>query len=356
MNIAVIDVAAESSGALSILYDFVDSLIKKKTGNKDVWYIFTSIVEVNACDNIRNIRMPNIKKGWLHRLLWEYAELPKMLEKLQIDVVLSLQNNALPIKTVPQIVYLHNILFVQQDISFSFFRKDERIFSVYAKILAPYMRWTWKKAKMMVVQGQSVKEMLQRYYKGDVKIIRPSQQVNPKRETSRRIRGYIYPLMPSSYKNVECVLKALERLEQKGNACKILLTMNGDENSYAKKIRKMAEGLKYIQFIGFQERNDILEKYAEYGLIMVSNLESYAVPLHEAMCAGTVIVALDKPYVRDFSEYSRYNRLYVAETEDDLSESMLIGLKDEKEGNYLRHNIDSSEELITLVEKVGRAQ
>ncbi len=337
MRVAVVDVAAEKGGALSVLNDFVEVLTATEDKENE-WFIITSVVSTCENDNIHNIQFPETKASWLHRLWWEHAKLPKLLEDLRIDIVVSMQNNGLPIKeSIRQIVYFHNILFIQNDYNFSFRKKPERIYAVYSKILAPYIRHSWKKADVIVVQGHSMKEQLSAYFpKNRIYICEPEVKTNQVNEKTRhKIKGFLYPASALVYKNMEVIVEAIKRMEQKGESVEVLFTISGTENQYAKKISDMAKFTKGIKLIGYQDRQSILKKYQAYGLIITSRLESFGMPIAEAMTCQTVVVALDMPYVRDQIETSHYNRAYIAKNDpDDLAKTMQFALRDEKEGNY----------------------
>lgn len=337
MRVAVVDVAAEKGGALSVLNDFVEVLTADEKA-KHEWFIITSIVSTHESGNVHNIRFPETKTSWLHRIWWEYTKFPRLLENLKIDLVVSMQNNGLPMKGgIRQIVYFHNVLLIQNNYRFSFRKKSERIYAVYSKLLAPYIRHSWKKTAAIVVQGQSVKEQLGRYFpENRIYVCEPEIKINAAPNRAKcGIKGFIYPSSALVYKNMEIIVEAVEEMERKGESIEILFTISGTENPYARKILNMAKSTKGIKLIGYQDRQSILEKYQQYGLIITSRLESFGMPILEAMACQTVVVALDMPYVRDQIKTSCYNRAYIAQNSpDDLARAMGLAMRDENKGNY----------------------
>lgn len=356
MRIAVVDVAAQDSGALSVLNDFVATLVAQETDSEDEWFILTSVVRVPEATNIHNIQFPWIKKSWFHRLWWEYFVFRRWIRESNIDVVFSLQNNGLPVKNVKQVVYLHNVLLIQNSCKFSFLSRAERMLAVYSRILGPYTRRSWKHADMLVVQGDSVKKQVSRFYSEDrIYICAMNPNIDFDVKPAQKSKGFIYPAKALSYKNFELIIDAVKRMELNGEEPEVLFTITGDENAYARKIRKKAEGVKGIKFIGYQDRKLLLEKYREYGLIITSRLESCPVPLWEAMKCGTVIVALRLGYVIDFANAACYNKLHIAEDDvESLAMKMREALLDEKEGESAVDNEHTgAKKLINTVKKLG---
>lgn len=354
MNIAVVDVAAESGGALSVLEDFVDTIVRNEESNSDEWFIITSVVRTKETKRVHNIRFPEVKRSWRSRLVWEYVKFPQIVKEYGIDIVFSLQNNAMPVIKKPQVVYFHNVLLSQQNVRFSFCKKDERLYAVYTRILAPYIRRSWRRADKIITQSVSVRDQVQRYAGSDkIEVCRPRLRIDGLRKAKDRIKGYIYPATPQSYKNFEAVVYAASKLEEINAEFEILLTISGDENEYAKRIKELAAGIKSVKLIGFLDRDEVLEKYSEYGLVMTSKIESYGVPILEAMVAGTVIAGVDRDYIREHAEYTGYNRIYLSE-ESDLFRAMLEGLHDDKESNYKMPENDGMERTIEIVKNQYR--
>lgn len=355
MRIAVVDVAAQIGGARSVLDVFVDNLIEHEVGNKDEWFIITSVINTKESKNVHNLKFPKIKRSWVHRLWWEYTEFRNLIKQLHIDVIFSLQNNGLPVRHVKQVVYFHNVLLVQNKIHFSFLNPLERELALASRVLAPYIRYSWKYADTIVVQGNFVKQQVSKYFpKGRIIVCRPDVNLEKTDESANEIKGLIYPAIAQSYKNFELVIEAVKKLEAEGNSIEVLITISGDENSYAKKIKQEATSTKGVRLIGYQKQQAVLDLYKDYGLLIVSKLESFAIPILEAMHYQTVIVALDLPYVRDHAAATNYNRLYIAQEDvDDLSCVLLRAKQDRQTGNYVRSSdVESWNKIIELIKEV----
>jgi uncharacterized protein yefI len=322
MNIAIIDVAASEGGALSVLNDFCEYLRLHLPENVQC-FVITSTIKIKETNNLHNIIYPYVKKSWLHRLFWEKIELPKLMKKLRINIVFSLQNNAFPAGNYAQIVYLHNALLVEKARCCCDFKLALRFF-----LLRRIIPKSWKNADKLIVQCNFMKERVGQYYSQNKVEVIPSQVNIPVsyRNTGGIIKGYIYPCSAYPYKNIESIIRAEKKLNRENKVIDILLTISGCENRYAKKMLRMANGVRGIHFIGRQDRDSLFRLYQEYGLVMASKIESYGIPVAEAMQVGTVVTGIVEPYLEE--RVYGYPRAHIAQEDSQLAEMLKKGLKD----------------------------
>jgi glycosyltransferase involved in cell wall biosynthesis len=345
MNIAVIDVAAESGGALSVLNDFCKAV--GKYGKDNQWYIITSTVDIAESENIHNIKFPKVKKSWIHRIIWEKTVFPKLMRKLEIDIVVSLQNNALPKGKWKQAVYFHNVLLLQKKDIFSIWNKQERPYAIYCRFLGPYIRHTWKNADIMFVQTNTVKTQIEQYnIHKKIEVIPPTVLEEFGRTHLPRIRGYVYPASATRYKNYEAIINAEKKLNEEYKTINVLFTIEDSENEYAREIYEKSKEVKGISFIGKQTREKIFELYREYGVIFTSKIESAGLALTEAQVVNTVAVALDYPYAHEILQ--DYKRGYLAD-ETSLHKAMEEGMSDVNDGMCSYNHKDGWEKMISII-------
>lgn len=300
MKVAVVDVAAESSGALSVLLDFYD-YIRHYSPKGICWYFFTSVISLEDTENIRTMKSPWIKKSWVCRLIWEKLIFVRQAEKYRFDTVISLQNKALPVKNVHQIVYFHNALhFLPFKTVHPFVKMEISVF-LYRVLITPYTMRSFKYCQMIVTQTNAVKtELLKNIGKKHVAVIHPDISVQPC-FGENCVKGFLYPCGPVSYKNHKMIIEAVRRAGKDFRG-EILFTLQGDENRYARQIKVLAEGFSNIRFIGFLPREELMKKYEDYGLIFASDVESFPIPFAEGMAYGTPVIARDLPYAREILE------------------------------------------------------
>ncbi len=295
MKIAVVDVAAENSGALSVLYDFYNYV--KNYDNSNRYYFFTSVIRLEETENITCINNEKIKKSWFHRYCWEYRVFPKYVKQEKFDVLFSLQNNAMPIKKIKQVVYFHNSLHLLDKNKFKLQDPNDRKFWIYTRIVTPIVLKSLRRADCLICQTMCTRDKLKEYTAGKVLAIYPDATVEIKNNRGK-IKGFLYPAGPLSYKHMEYIVDAEKRLKVEERH-EILFTFKGDENEYATRVFNEAKGLDKIRFIGWQNRDDILNLYNEYGLVFTSTIESFPIPFIEAMAYGVPIVAADEEFSRE---------------------------------------------------------
>lgn len=311
MKIAIVDVAAESGGALSIFTDFINFISKYTEAANHEWYIFTSVLDIEEQNNIHLIKNSNVKKSWLHRMYWERFVFKKAAKRLGIELIFSLQNNSLPVKGIKQIVYFHNILLLADKSKYSFFKSEERLYAIYTRIIAPYTLHTLKKCDFVITQTETAKSALAK--KNDllnIVVIKPNVKLEKitSCEGNKKIKGLFYPAAPILFKRHLDIVEAVKnnKLLCNNPEFEIIFTFRGDENSYASLVKERAKEIKNIKFVGFLPREKVLELYNSYGLIITSELESYPIPFIEAMYYGTPIVTYDNEYALEIVDKYPY--------------------------------------------------
>jgi glycosyltransferase involved in cell wall biosynthesis len=110
------------------------------------------------------------------------------------------------------------------------------------------------------------------------------------------LRSLLYPAYPRSFKNCELLIEAMRVLPE----LELTLTFRGDETRYARKIRRLAEGMGNVRFAGFLSRAELEHEYARAdALVFPSKLETWGLPLSEFRAYGKPIFAARLPYTRE---------------------------------------------------------
>jgi len=84
--------AAKSSGALSILIDFITFIESENNILKDIdFYLFTSVENFNESKKTKIIKQFN--KNWIKRIIWDYSGLNNWCKtnKIVPDLLISFQ-------------------------------------------------------------------------------------------------------------------------------------------------------------------------------------------------------------------------------------------------------------------------
>lgn len=340
MRIAVIDVAAESGGAMSVLRDFLSYVVREKDDQNE-YYVFVSKELDIVNSHVHYILKPEIKKSWINRLRWERMSAIRELEKMRIDAVFSLQNTAFYSRKLRQIVYFHNVLLLESSKKYSLWKKEERLYGFYTRFIAPYTLHSLKNANTIICQTNTVKEMIMQRVSGKrVVVVYPNVNVEDDRfDTSMRpIRGYIYPTSAVPFKHIEevvaCVKENADWFYQKG--LEVLITIDGKENQYAQTICKMGEKIACLKFIGYQKREKILDLYQNHALIINSELESFPLPFREAELIGTPIVAADYPYAEEILNNNDDASTFIKHDLNDMFSKMRLAFENTKHRQTIR--------------------
>ncbi|MFQ9924805.1 MAG: glycosyltransferase [Beduini sp.] len=338
-KIAIIDVAAENSGAKSLFDDFITFISSDNCNIDYQWDVYTSLLDFKETENIKLYKDPNIKKSWIHRIIWENVTFPIMNKRKKYDLIISLQNKGVPVKNVKQIVYFHNILLTQNRIKFSPFKKNERLLYIYSKLIGPLSIRTLKKVSAIFVQNETTLNILKdKIDNTPIFIAKPNiniQNINNQKR-AKKIKGFIYPATAHSYKCHDLIIKAVqeENWDQNFN---IIFTISGNENSYANEILKNCINNSKFKFVGQLDRSKLLNMYKDYGLINCSKLESFGFPLYEAQIYKTPIVSVDEEYAKEALE--NYTYAYICQRKsEELAHFMRMALNSEYPNQIIFRN------------------
>lgn len=295
MNILVVDIAAESGGALSVLLDFYQYVKSDKEAKKHNWKF---IVSTSVLEPAEHISVDIVKKGrfpWISRLWSENKKIKKQAKKFSANIILSLQNTIIKgIKNIKQAVYVHQSIPFQQEKNFSFWKKREFKFAIYQHIIGKFISASIRNADIVFVQTNWMKRAVRNKTKcAESKIVvipinRESVNLSNLKNQDWDNKSFFYPAFYSVYKNQELILKSAKILKSKGvEGIKITLTTNNN--------------LKYdfIEEVGAIPHEKVLEKMQTSTLIFPSYIETVGLPLIEAMELGTVILAADCEYAHE---------------------------------------------------------
>lgn len=306
MNILVYNVAAEYAGAMTILKEFYNDVVSLPNKNHK-WYFVVSTEVLKESDNVKVIRVPWVKKSWLHRLWYDKFCAKKLVEQYDIDLVFSMQN--MPIEGVgcQQAVYLHQSLQFSP-VNYSFWKKEERIFWIRKNIIGNIMKRRLKYADSILVQTKWMKEATQEWlkdYQKRIEVLPPKMDCNNSLidEVEKKPDLFIYPAGDGIHKNHKLIVRACEILKLKGIAYKVLFTMDVNESKYANDIylEVQKKGLN-ICFVGLLDGEEIMRLYQKATLIFPSYIETFGLPLLEAKSVNGVVLCSDLPFAHEILE------------------------------------------------------
>lgn len=328
MNILVYSVAAESGGALSVLMDFYKQFREHKENH---YYFLVSTPQLEEQDNITVLRFPEIKKGWGHRLWFEYVKAPQLVKQLKIDEVFSTTNTVLPFVQVSQTLYLHNSL------PFSTYRfkwNENRLFWVYQHIIARLIFHSLKRADHIITQTHWMKNAVIDQCgipEGKIEVQTPpidDSMVKLFHPTGRETI-FFYPAAPFSYKNHRLIIEACKILKSREiTDWQVLLTLNANGSPYERELAAVAKDFRLpVKFIGFLSREEVFDWYSKSILLFPSYIESFPLPLMEARLTGAPILASDMPFSREILHNYEKSKFYKITDAEKLADEMAYEVK-----------------------------
>ena len=294
MRVMVFDVPAETGGALTILKHYHDASVRDKDSE---WFFVVSTPQLTEHENVKVLNYPWVKKSWFHRLYFDNFVAHKLVEKYNVDEVLSLQNVIVPkLNRTKQILYLHQPLpFVEKRYGVT----ENFKFWVYQNIISKMIFKSIREADEVIVQTKWI--MSSAAEKANVQkekfvLKQPELNITVNKiyeEDEKLSTLFFYPASALSYKNHEVIVQACITLKNINNY-RFIFTLKGDENKNIKKLHDyvVKENIP-IDFIGSIDIEDVYEYYSKSILVFPSYIETFGLPMLEARMHQTPIFASD---------------------------------------------------------------
>lgn len=290
MRIVVNDIAASHGGAMTVLKDFYSTVCSYDKENE--WIFLLNDRYFEEVENVKIITLPEIKKSKAKKLLFDFVTGRKFIQKLQPDIVFSLQNIITFGVKVPQVVYIHQSIPFQSVKKFSFFKGSERKLAIVQHVIGAIIKKSAKKSDRIIVQTAWMKDAVCQFCRlpqSKVCVSVPSVYLEQPvlDDCAFDQTMFFYPTSKEIYKNNACIQQAVCALEEKGVSHSVTLTLPQEA------------GKGSISCVGRLPREDVLKWYRRSTLIFPSYIETFGYPLAEARAVGTVILASDTPFSRE---------------------------------------------------------
>lgn len=252
-------------------------------------------------ERIEYLEFPLSKKSWLNRLYYEYWHFRSVAVKFKPCLWLSLHDMTPNVTAKRLAVYCHNASpFYKISLKEAVMDPKFALFTFFYKYLYQINR---KRRHFVIVQQDWVRKRF-KDLDGSAKII----VAHPKIDFEKKDRAFaaqenvfFYPSLPRVFKNFEVIIKASEKLIDRGvSDFQVIFTISGDENPYARYVKSICKHIEQIRFVGLQSRDKINELYGVSScLVFPSKLETWGLPITEFQHYHKPMLLSDLPFARE---------------------------------------------------------
>ena len=302
----------KSLGSVRILCDLIHDIHKLRLFEKIVVNCNNNITSSDFPKDVIIIRSGIWDSNFVSKIIWQYIGLWFHSYFNHYKYIISINNLTPNFRSQFSILYLHNALPFADYVKPSCGRWVGILFQqFYLKILLPI---GMKRNDLVVVQQFTLKHFfLDRFafMKDKVKVLPPrTNYINTRGRPTKFLNDYLYlPVNDYCYKNADSLLVAFSHLGPEYANIDLVVTLDENCNLVKKIKRKKHINLKNIKFIGPQSWEDnisILEN--SKALLWGSSIESWCLPLSEAVMLNVDIIAPRLPYVEE--TLNLYERIY----------------------------------------------
>ena len=299
-------------GSLSILHDLLNYLDSNLTSSYDVTALIHSKTIAPNTKNIRYIEIPKSAKSYIYRFYYEYFYFYKLSMKLKPYLWLSLHDISPRVNATIQAVYCHNA-----SPFYNLTKKDfflDLNFSLMSLLYKFIYKINIQRNNFVIVQQNWLKDEFKKMFDiRNIIVANPNIDISiptiiKKNPNNKKV--FFYPSFPRIFKNFEVICEAVSIVNEKyDDKFEVLLTIDGNENKYAKMISKKYKYLKNVKFIGLQSREKVFEIYTQSDcLIFPSKLETWGLPIKEYKLFNKPILAADLTYAHEtVGNYNKVN-------------------------------------------------
>lgn len=329
------------AGTLSILRDCLSFLSTFVDGSE---YRVVAIVHKKALADFPNITYIETqwpKKRWVNRLWYEYVSMKRISRELSpVYLWFSLHDTSPSVVAQKRAVYCHN--------AFSFYKwkLHDLLFAPKIALFALLTKYIYKpniqKNNYIVVQQAWFRSAMSKMFDFPVPriiVAPPHSGVSIGTQESSvlsPVYTFIFAASPNSHKNFEIICRAAALLEDNNiHNFRVLLTVKGTENAYAKWLFKHWGHLSTVEFVGFLSRPTLADKYAQsHCMIFPSKVETWGLPISEFAQYGKPMLLADLPYAQETSSGALEVAFFHPDQPKELADMMAKLI--EGEGEFLR--------------------
>ena len=250
------------------------------------------------------LEFPDVKASWFKRVWFEWRVSGRIAKEQSADVWFAAHDITPVVDVERQYVYCHSpSCFARLTLRAGYF---DWVFVVHSLLYGLFYSLNIRRnAEVFVQQAWIREQFLRRFGARSVTVSRPAPsspvQTHAVLEAGKPLLRWIYPTFPRHFKNVEVIGRALEILERTGGwQGEVAVTIGGDENRYARWLKKRFAGVSALKFIGRQSEGDMRALYAGAdALLFPSTLETWGLPITEAQACRLPMLVADLEYAHE---------------------------------------------------------
>lgn len=258
-----------------------------------------------ATAGVTFIEFPSAKRSWLLRLYYEWFQFNSLSQRLKPDLWLSLHDITPRVTARRQAVYCHNPApFFTVSLRAALLDPKLYLFNKFYKHL--YASGISRNRHVIVQQSWLRHEFQQSFGLDEVVVAYPEMKTGnispvPERTITTRNKVFFYPALPRVPKNLEIIFEAVRLLNSQGvDGFEVRLTIDGNENRYARMLLKQYSAVTGIVFTGRQNQSQMAAQYKNVDcLLFPSRLETWGLPISEAKTCGLPLLVADLPYAHE---------------------------------------------------------
>lgn len=317
-----------NGGTLSILKDFLNviSLYLKNQDYKIVALINSKKL-LPVYDNVEYIEYPKAKKSYLIRIYYEYFAFRKLSRELIPEYWISLHD------MTPNVIAKHRMVYMHNPSPFYKVTLNDFKNHLWSNILfALFYKWVYRinvhKNDYVIVQQACMRNQIAKLCnlsEDHVIVAYPELEKDPLcgNNCNKGENVFVYPSFARPFKNQEVVCKAAKILSEKNKEFSVVLTIDGTENEYSRKLVNKYRSISQISFMGVISREKVFDLYAKSkAMIFPSKLETWGLPISEYKVYEKPMILADLPYAYETSKDAKLTAFFNPEDAEQLARLM----------------------------------
>jgi glycosyltransferase involved in cell wall biosynthesis len=221
---------------------------------------------------------------------------------LKPDIWFSFHDITPNVSAKKRVVYCHNPSpFFRLSLKDFFYEPKLYIFN---KVYDYIYKINIKKNNIVIVQQNWIKKEFELRYKPNKIIVsHPIMPHEPFPKVGKKNQkvNFFYPVLPRVFKNIELACQATFILNEKyKDKFNLYLTLDGNENRYARDIYKKYSLVSNIKFLGILSKEEMDDYFSSMDcLIFPSRMETWGLPISEAKDYNLPILVSDLPFAHE---------------------------------------------------------